>query len=357
MLVSQALLITACSSNVQGGTRPAATAFALTATLAVSTTPASIETLPSTPTIPPVDGVTSTQVNVRAEPSTAGRVLGVIPAEMRIEITGRDPGASWWQINYPHPEAVDGKGWVTAQYITIGDASQIPVIGGAEADLQNGNVAIVQQQINVRSGPGTDFNSLGTLNPQDVVSLTGKDPNGAWLQIDFTAGPEGKGWINAAFVQAQGAEHLPIIGASGVIVGTGTPTVNPPTPTATRVAAREDGDTSASPLASVIFELNGIQSFLYNGDLSSPQGDDEDWISFQPSSGSVFLSLECQGGGSVEIEVLENHLPVNTYMKCGAETEELAVNAGTSYLLHLRAVPSAAGLEYTNYVLAIRTRP
>ncbi|HEX6035824.1 MAG TPA: SH3 domain-containing protein, partial [Anaerolineales bacterium] len=94
---------------------PGPTQFVTTPTLPLTTTTTALETaLPSSlpPTLAPVDGITSTQVNVRAEPSTAGTVLGIIPADMRVEITGKDPGGNWWQINYPHPEAMDGKGWV-----------------------------------------------------------------------------------------------------------------------------------------------------------------------------------------------------------------------------------------------------
>ncbi|HEY3476219.1 MAG TPA: SH3 domain-containing protein [Anaerolineales bacterium] len=310
---------------------------------------------PPQPTAVPVDGVTSTQVNVRAEPSTASSVLGIIPPATRIEITGRDPGGNWWQINYP--QGVEGKGWVTAQYITTASIPEVPTIGDTAVEPNSGNVAIVQQQLNVRSGPGTDFNSLGTLNPQDVVSLIGKDPNGAWLQIEFPTGPEGKGWVSAAFVQVQGAENVPIVSESGLVVGTGTPTVIPPTPSPTLVPAREDGDSPDSPIASVAFEPNGTQSFMYNGDVSAPQGDVEDWITFRPYGELVFLSLECKGSDSAEVEILENNSPVNTYMKCGARTERLAVKAGGDYVLRLKAVPSAAALEYINYILTVRTRP
>jgi uncharacterized protein YraI len=276
---------------------------------------------------------------------------------MRVEVTGKDPGGSWWQINYPHPDAIDGRGWVTAQYITTGDTSQLPVIGGAEPGPTSGNVAIIQQQLNVRSGPGTDFNSLGTLNPQDVVSLTGKDPNGAWLQIDFETGPEGKGWVNAAFVQAQGVENVPIVAESGVVLGTGTPTGIPPTPTATVIPAWEDRDTWNSPIASVNFEPTGTQIFIYNGDLSTPLGDLEDWIAFQPYDRSVFASLECTGSDAIEVQVLENDLPVNTYIECGAQMVEMAVHAGSKYLLHVKAAASGTTLQYTNYILTIKMRP
>jgi len=339
---------------------PTQAAYLVTSTLPITLrTAASAIPLssPAPPTIAPVDGVTSAQVNVRAEPSTASLVLGVIPAETRVEITGQDAGGDWWQINYPHPQAVEGKGWVTAQYITPATTPQVPVLGGSQENPGAGAVAIAQQQLNVRSGPGTNFNSLGTLNPQDVVRLTGKDSNGAWLQIDFPTGPEGKGWVSAAFVQAQGVENLPIVTESGQIVGTGTPTVVPPTPTLTVVPAWEDQDSPSNPVASVLFEPAGMQMLIYNGDLSTPQGDSQDWIAFRPYDQFVFMSLQCNGSDVVQLEIVENTLPVNPYIKCDDPTKQIVVNPDTQYLVHIHAAPSAETLQYTNYILTIKTRP
>lgn len=354
---------TGCGVEIRAEATPSPVPVVITSTIPVTLTPQPSETplppppQPMAPRATSVEGLTSTQVNVRAEPSTASNVLGLIPANTTVEITGKDPGESWWQVNYPQGQGVEGKGWVAAQYITTISTAEIPIIGGAQADPNNGNIAVIQQQINIRSGPGTSFNSLGTLNPQDIVSLTGKDPNGGWLQIEYASGPKGKGWVNAAFVQAQGVEKLPIITEDGQIVGTGTPTSIPPTMTATLVPAWEDNDSPASPVANVIFEPTGTQSLIYSGDLSSPQGDSEDWIAFQSYGPLVFASLECKGVGLLEVELTENAQPRSLDLACGGQMKRISVKAGANYLLHLRTPSATSNLQYTNYILTIKTEP
>jgi uncharacterized protein YraI len=347
---------------MQAQTTLTPTPLPVTSTLAPPSTQIPAETplpspLPALPTAAPVEGMTSTQLNVRVEPSTVSTVLGIIPANTRVEITGKDIAENWWQINYAHPQAVDGKGWVTAQYVTTATTPEVPTIGGDAADPNTGNVAVVQQQINVRSGPGTDFNSLGTLNPQDVVQLTGKDPNGAWLQLNFETGPEGKGWVNAAFVQAQGVENLPIVTEAGLIVGTGTPTNIPFTPTVTVQPAWEDHDSALSPITSVIFESSGTQTLIYNGDLSSPQGDMEDWIAFRPYNQLILVSLQCTGSDAIRMELMEDSIPVTTYIKCNDPMQQVVVNPESNYLVHLQASSPAATLQHINYILTIKSRP
>ena len=353
------LLINAgCSVNIQEGSGTTPTPFLITSTLPPSLTPPPSETPlppPPQPTIVPVEGTSSTQINVRAQPSTAGEVLGVIAVNTKIQIVGKDPGGNWWQIIYP--TGVDGKGWVAAQYVKTADKPEVPVIGGGGADPNNGNVAIIQQKLNVRSGPGTGFNSIGTLNPQDVVNLTGKDANGAWLQIEFASGPEGKGWINSAFAQAKGVENLSIITEAGAIVGTGTPTGIPLTPTATILPARMDNDSQNSPVVSVRFESTGTRILLYNGDVSAPEGDLEDWIAFTPYSDTVLLSLDCKGDGALTGDVLENGTPMGLEIKCGERLKAVDVKANASYLVHVGANPSSSGMQYINYTITIKTSP
>jgi len=357
MLSMLSLCCAGCGIQVRetGVTTPTFTI--ITATLPPTSTPlpsqTSLPPLPS-PTVAPVAGTASTQINVRSDPSTASEVLGVIAANAKVQIVGKDPGSNWWQIIYP--QGKDGKGWVTAKYITTPGKPEVPVIGGADTNTNNSNKAIIQQKLNVRSGPGTDFNSIGTLNAQDMVNLIGKDANGAWLQIEFTAGPEGKGWVNAVFVQAKNLENIPIITEAGDVIGTGTPTLIPPTATATLIPAWLDNDSPSQPIANVIFESTGTHTLIYNGDVSAPQGDTDDWIAFTSYSHTVLISLECKGSLTIHTELLKNNLSTGMEIACNTALKELTIEPKVNYLVHIQAQKSNNFLQYTNYTITIQTR-
>ncbi len=359
-----ALVASGCGLNLASPDMGTPTVFIITATLPPTTPPPATQTAqpPTAALTPaPIEGTTSTKVNVRGEPSTLGATLGIIDPSVKVQITGKDLSENWYQIVFA--QAPDGKGWVTAQYVEVKAKDEVPVIGGAPASTSgagsgssSGPSGVVIQQVNVRSGPGTDFNALGTLNPKDAVTLTGKDANGVWLQIAFANGPDGKGWVTAAYVQANGAENLPIIAGSGEVVGTGTPTSIPPTITPTLVAALQDGDSAQAPAVNVIFAPTGTRSIIYSSDVSAPNGDAEDWIQFTPYNAGVSASLTCAGNGTLSVELWQNNAPLQNWggLSCG-ESKVLEVNAGQSYLMRLVAHSVSGGLEYTHYTLNLST--
>jgi LCP family protein required for cell wall assembly len=59
-------------------------------------------------------------------------------------------------------------------------------------------------------GPGYD--QLGKFNPNDTVTVVGKNSNGRFVQIEYAAGPNGRGWILSKAVQADGKDTLPVVG-------------------------------------------------------------------------------------------------------------------------------------------------
>jgi uncharacterized protein YraI len=354
-----ALSSTGCGLNVSSSPSPTPTLLIITSTLPATPSARPSETpAPPTPapTVAPVEGTTTTQVNVRGEPSTASPALGILDPFSKVQIAGKDAGGNWYQIIYA--AGPEGRGWVTAIYIQTTGQPDVPVIGGGSGE-DGGNTAIAIQQINVRSGPGTDFNSLGTVNAQDVVTLTGKNPNGTWLQIEFAAGPEGKGWVNAAFVQVTGLQggNLPIITEAGEVVGTGTPTGIPPTITPTIVPSAQDDDSAASPAVHVYFSPSGSRALFYTSDVSSPDGDAEDWVGFTPYGSAVSMHLECEGNGTLKVELWRAGQAVPDWeeVSCNSGEQLILVSAGQPYLVHLQAQPAEEGLESVRYTLSIST--
>lgn len=354
-IVWLAIFCAGCSFSVDVIEADTPTVLVVTSTLPPSPTLEPSETPlppPPTGTVVPAAGTTSTQVNVRVEPSTAGEVVGIIPANASVEIIGKGPGGNWWLIIYP--QAPEGEGWVTAEFIVTAGEPAVPVVGGVGVNPNGDNVAIIQQQLNVRSGPGTSFNSIGTLNAQDVVTLTGKDADGVWLQIAFAAGPDGRGWVNAAFAQATGVSSLPIVSDAGQVIGTGTPenTAAPAEPTVAPAAL--DNDSAVAPAVNITLTARGMRSFQYSSDVSSPTGDAEDWIQFKTFSVNTKLELECMGSNSYIAELLLNYSVVDTLV-CGKIILFLSDPNGV-YAVHFISSPTG-GLEYTKYTLKVEAIP
>ena len=292
-----------------------------------------------------MQGTTSTQLNVRAEPSTTSDVLGIIAANQSVQIVGQDPGGNWWQIVYE--TGAGGKGWVTAQYVETASKPEVPVIGGDEANPNLENSAVVIQQLNIRSGPGTRFNSLGILNANDVVNLTGRNRDGMWLQIEFA---NGAGWINAAFVKSDAMDGLPIVSDLGEVVGTGTLMDTPLPPTPTVVPAPIDFDSADAPLKTILFDRAGTQTLIYNGDVSVPNGDAEDWIQFTSQGNIVSIQATCTDA-PLRVELWNDGKTVDDF-SCG-EAVLADVVPGGSYVLRL----IQTGTGYTGYVLNLEGIP
>jgi uncharacterized protein YgiM (DUF1202 family) len=223
------------------------------------------------------------------------------------------------------------------------------VIGGDGTDLSAGNTALIVQQINIRSGPGTSFDSIGILNTNDVVTLTGKNSTGTWLQIDYSTGPDGKGWVNSRFVKADNVTDLPIVSEGGSVIGTGTPINTPLPPTPTLVPAAVDFDSADAPIKTIILG-QGANTTLYSGDVSSPGGDTEDWISVTTGQNMIFARIECMGSDLVDVEIVGKGLK----LICNQTMLAIPVMPNTAFLIQIEA-GGTSQLQYTKYLLELRS--
>lgn len=321
LLALTCILLTSCT--VTPVTPAVPTVAFVTATLPPTVTAApTLTSLPPTiaPTIAPIAGTTTSEVNVRVDTSTASASLGTIPAFNPVQIIGRDASGNWLRVIFNN-EA----GWVRADLVQLAEASaEIPVVG-AESTPGSARGVIVRG-VNVRSGPGTQFESLGLLSPNDVIVLLGKDSGGAWLQIGYPAAPDGSGWVAAEYVQADNVDALPVIGTS--VAASAEATSAPQTQL---MPVRNEGDTAEAPLA--FFDLSMVGTVQFQGEISE-LADVEDWLGFITQSPGIIIEVSCQSG-NVQVELSQiGATPNSPILTCG-ETRRIQMQAGVENRLRI----------------------
>ena len=350
LLVLSVAVLTGCEVNFSAENVTSTPVF-ITATLPATAIPLPTQTLlPPTavPTIPPTDGTTTTQVNVRAETSTASDNLGTISQFSKVQIIAQDASASWYQIVYA--SAPNGTGWIRAEYVKVDAAAEIPVIE-AVSGVGEGVSGLVIQKINVRSGPGTTFAALGELNPNDVVFISGKDESGAWMQIEFASALDGKGWAALEFLKVENTDSLPVIGGvrptEEVVENVNTPQTN------VSSSAMPDGDSMEAPLANINFSPLGARTAQINSSVSSLNGDTEDWVQFTSQANSIAIHLFCSNG-TLQVELISIGEVSDNFLLSCTEKRLLKITPNQTYLLRLSEVDTS-GTGQTNYMLVMES--
>lgn len=361
LLVALAWLVPACAATTPEATPTESPTQASTSTAAPSET---LHPLTTTATPTPIAGTTRTQINVRGGPGASFASLGLLGSGQKVQVVERDATGNWYAILFP--AGLSGRGWVAAAYVQVDNPADIPTALPTTTATPRGPTGEVMQKLNVRSGPGTAYDTLGMLLPQTLVVLTGKNNTATWLQIEYAAAGSGHGWVTAAYVQVQDIAALPVLDAYGKPVPAGMQTGTPAfavTATPTIGPAPEDGDSAASPAIRVTFSPSGARQFSYSGQASVPQGDSQDWVEFTPyaaygPSARMTVSLICSGNGTLGVELLQNGLPLTGWgsLQCGDTDRSLSITAGTTYQFHLSATPGS-GLRLVTYTLTVRNEP
>ena len=360
LLILLVLLTAACTSTTSVATPSHTIAPTQTTTMAPART---ASPLPLTATATPVliGGTLTIKVNVRSGPATAYSPLGQLDAGQKVKILFRDVTGAWYQILYP--PAPQGRGWVASQYITVAAGTQVPL---EATPTPAGPTGLVIQRLNIRSGPGMNFATLGILDPNQVVSLTGKNSTASWFQINYSAGPGGHGWVTAQYIQTDASASLPVLDDYGTVItpntaGTLSAPALPSTPTLGPAYA--DGDSSTNPVVRVTFSATGTTRFIYSDQVSTPQGDPEDWVEFTPYSASgttarLILSLACTGNSALNVELWQQNNALSGWgsLTCGESGRSILLTARQVYQLRLSPAPGT-GLQFVGYTLTVQNNP
>ena len=73
---------------------------------------------------------------------------------------------------------------------------------GASEEVVHQTGTVLASRLNVRSGPGVTYDTMGDLKQGDRVEVIGHQ--GSWLQIVYSASAGGTGWVRSAYVRVGG---------------------------------------------------------------------------------------------------------------------------------------------------------
>jgi hypothetical protein len=205
------------------------------------------------------------------------------------------------------------------------------------------------------------------IEANTTVTLTGRNEINTWVQIEFANGPDGKGWVAALYLQDANLQGLPYYDNNGKLIYAPTPDANPgqPTPTPTDyVDAAPDNDSETQPGVRQTLSPDGARALIYSSELSSPTGDDTDWVAFTldgsaSESSYLYFRLDCTGNGSVTAILEKDGNPVadGKPLLCGVYGLAMKVRNQQEYTLMLRIEPSSSILRFISYKLTIKASP
>ncbi len=80
------------------------------------------------------------------------------------------------------------------------------------------------QAVNVRSGPGTNYTTIGSLSAGQTFEITGKNPAGDWLEFQFDGR---QGWVKSSLVTVSGDMNTVQVAQNIPAPPTARPTARP----------------------------------------------------------------------------------------------------------------------------------
>jgi hypothetical protein len=112
-------------------------------------------------------------------------------------------------------------------------STSTPVVQVVTATPLPGQASLVATtNLNVRSGPGSSYPTVGLLQNGQTAAITGLSYDRGWWQINFA---NGFGWVSAQYVTAQNIANVPLVQAGSPPPAAATATPVPPAPTSTPV--------------------------------------------------------------------------------------------------------------------------
>ncbi|WP_165351676.1 SH3 domain-containing protein [Priestia megaterium] len=144
-------------------------------------------------TTPPAESttytVTASKLNVRSGAGTNYASIGSVTKGQKLSVVSKS--GSWYKINY------NGRmGYVSSDYVQASGATTPPA--------ESTTYTVTASKLNVRSGAGTSYASIGSVTKGQKLSVVSK--SGDWYKINYNGR---MGYVSSDYVQASGTTTPP----------------------------------------------------------------------------------------------------------------------------------------------------
>ena len=156
-------------------------------------------------------------LNVRGGPSINYSVLGHLYGGQEVPIVGRTNDKLWYQV-----EASFGTGWVYAEYLLPrNEYGSSPVTSADVEDaIVDGPIGVINTgALNIRSGPGPNYTSIGAVPGGEEALIIGRSADWSWWLMETSVGT---GWASAVFVVVRGDNGTVPYAEPGTTIPAGT---------------------------------------------------------------------------------------------------------------------------------------
>jgi uncharacterized protein YgiM (DUF1202 family) len=209
----------------------AATAPLDLANLPVSTAAPALAASPSITTTEPAPGIGGLALGtanpsvlyVRTGPGLNYTFLDTLAQNQAVTLEGRTADGAWLQVRLPD----GGLGWVSSAFMTVNLAiADLPVVEPTAPAIvtlptatstapgvggQALGTVVNAANLNVRTGPGLNFTSVGVVPLGTSLVLEGRNASGLWLQVRLADGS--LGWVSRTFMEPNlNVANLPVTG-------------------------------------------------------------------------------------------------------------------------------------------------
>ena len=126
--------------------------------------------------------------------------IGVLEIGKTADVIGISQSGKWWIIRLPFLES--GRGYVSAENVLAENTDNVQV--------EEIPVVTAVSNVNVRNGPGMDYEKIGLLKSGQKANVIGRDSDGLWWVIQIPDLEE-NGWSSVDYVVGTNLGNVPII--------------------------------------------------------------------------------------------------------------------------------------------------